>query len=59
MTLFLMDGVLLEVHNRKERCRVWSPVATTSHVRTLSMLFFQDSTCTSITLFILSSSNMT
>jgi hypothetical protein len=44
MTLFPMDGVLLEVRNRKEICRVWSPIDTTSHVRTLSMLFFLDLT---------------
>jgi hypothetical protein len=50
-----MDGVLLEVRNRKERCHAWSLVATTSHVRTLSMLLFQDSMGTSITLVIPSS----
>jgi hypothetical protein len=54
-TLVSTDGVLLEVRNRNEGCRAWSPVATTSHVRTLSMLFFQDSTSTSTTLFIPSS----
>jgi hypothetical protein len=53
MTLFPKDGVLLDVRNRKKRCRVWSPVATTSHVWTLSM--FWDSTDTSITIFIPSS----
>jgi hypothetical protein len=55
MTLFLMNGVLLEVRNRKERCHAWSPIATTSHVRALSMLFFQDSTSMSTTLFVPSS----
>jgi hypothetical protein len=55
MTLFPMDGILLEVRNRKERYHAWSPVAMTSHVQTLSMLFFQDSTSTSITLFVPSS----
>jgi hypothetical protein len=39
MTLFPMDGVLLEVRNRKERCCAWSPVAMTSHVQTLNMFF--------------------
>jgi hypothetical protein len=52
MTLFPIGGVLLKVRNRKERCRAWSLVAMTSHVRTLCMLFFQDSTGTSVTLFI-------
>jgi hypothetical protein len=52
MTPFQMDGVLLEVRNRKERCHAWSLIAMTSHIRTLSMLFFQDSTDMSITLFI-------
>jgi hypothetical protein len=53
-TLVSMVGVLLEVRNRKEGCRAWGLVATTSHDRTLSMLLFQDSTHTSITLFVLS-----
>jgi hypothetical protein len=55
MTLVPTDGVLLEVHNQKERYRTWSLVATTSHIRTLSMLFFQDSTSTRTTLFVPSS----
>jgi hypothetical protein len=55
MTLFPTDGILLEVRNRKERCHAWSPVATTSRVRTLSMLVFQDSTSRSTTLFVPSS----
>jgi hypothetical protein len=53
-----MDVILLEIHNRKERC-AWSPIAMTSHIRTLSMLFFQDSTGMCTTLFILSSSYAT
>jgi hypothetical protein len=52
MTLFPTDCVLLEVRNRRERCHAWSPIATTSHVWTLSMLFLQDSTSTSTTLFV-------
>jgi hypothetical protein len=51
-TLVLMDGILLQVCNRKKRCRAWSLVAATSHIRTLSMLLFQDSTGTSVTLFV-------
>jgi hypothetical protein len=39
-TLVPIDGILLEVHNRKERGRAWSLVATTSHIRTLNMLFY-------------------
>jgi hypothetical protein len=39
MTLISIDGVLLEVHNRMERCRAWSLVAMTSHVWTFSILF--------------------
>jgi hypothetical protein len=38
-TLVSIDDVLLEVRNRKERCRVWSLVATTSHVRTLACCY--------------------
>jgi hypothetical protein len=41
MTLFPTDSVLLEVRNQNERCHARSPVAMTSHVRTLSMLFFK------------------
>jgi hypothetical protein len=52
MTLFPTNGILLLVCNQKERCHAWSPAAMTSHVQTLSMLFFQDSTDMSITLFI-------
>jgi hypothetical protein len=52
MTLFPMNGVLLKVRNRKERYHAWSPIATTSHVRAISMLFFQDSTSMSTTLFV-------
>jgi hypothetical protein len=55
MTLFPMDGILLEVRNRKERRCAWSFIAMTSHVQTLSMLFLQDSTDMSTTLFIPSS----
>jgi hypothetical protein len=44
MTLFPMDDVLLEIRNRKEKYCTWSFVTTTSHIRTLSMLLFQDST---------------
>jgi hypothetical protein len=44
MTFFPTDGVLLKVHNQKEIFHVWSPVAMTSHIRTLSMLFFLDMT---------------
>jgi hypothetical protein len=40
MTLLPMDGVLHKVCNQKERCRAWSFIATTSHVQTLSMLFY-------------------
>jgi hypothetical protein len=47
-----MDGILLEVRNRKKRCHAWSLDAMTGHVRTLSMLLFQDSTGTSVTLFV-------
>jgi hypothetical protein len=54
MTLFSTDGVLLEVRNRKVWYHAWSPVVMTSHVWTLSMLFFQDSTNTNSTLFVLS-----
>jgi hypothetical protein len=36
-----MDGVLLEVRNRKERCCDWSLVATTSHIATLGVLAFK------------------
>jgi hypothetical protein len=32
MTLFPIDGVLLEVRNQKKRCRAWSPIAMTSHI---------------------------
>jgi hypothetical protein len=39
MTLFSTDGALLKVLNRKEGCRAWNLIATTSHVRTFSMLF--------------------
>jgi hypothetical protein len=59
MTLFPMDGVILEVRNRKEGCRACSPVAMVSHVRTFNKLFFQDPTSTSITLLVPSSSCMT
>jgi hypothetical protein len=31
-TLVPIDGVLLEVRNRKERCRAWSLIAMTSHI---------------------------
>jgi hypothetical protein len=55
MTLIPTDGVLLKVRNQKERCHAWNLVAMTSHVWTLSMLFFQYSTSTSITWFITSS----
>jgi hypothetical protein len=55
MTLFPMDGVLLEVCNRKVNCRAWSLVATTSNIQTSSRLFFHDSTDMGITLFILGS----
>jgi hypothetical protein len=55
MTLFPMDGVLLKVRNQKENGHAWSPIATTSHIRTLSMLFFQGSIGMSITLFVPSS----
>jgi hypothetical protein len=40
MTLLPMDGVLHKVCNQKERCRAWSFITTTSHVQTLSMLFY-------------------
>jgi hypothetical protein len=59
MTLFPTDDVLLEVRNLKKRCRARSPIAMTSHVQTLSMLFFHDSIGMSISLFIPSSSYMT
>jgi hypothetical protein len=55
MTLVSTDGLLLEVRNRNEGCLAWSPVATTSHDQTLSMLLFQDLTDMSITFFVLSS----
>jgi hypothetical protein len=58
-TLISTDGVLLEICNRKEWCRAWSLIATTSHDRTLSIWLFQDSTDTSITFFVLSSRYMT
>jgi hypothetical protein len=47
-----MDDILLKVRNRKERYRAWGLIATTSHVRTLSILLFQDSTGMSVNLFI-------
>jgi hypothetical protein len=40
MTLVSMDGILLEVRNRKKGCRAWGLIATTSHDWTLSMLLF-------------------
>jgi hypothetical protein len=46
-----MDDVLLKLRNRKERCRTWSPIAMTNHIRTLSLSLFQASISTSITLF--------
>jgi hypothetical protein len=52
MALISTDDVLLEVRNRKEGCHAWSLIAMTSHVRALNMLLFQDSTSTSITLFV-------
>jgi hypothetical protein len=55
MILFPTCGILLEVCNRNERCPAWSPVAMTSHVRTLSVLLFQASTSMSSALFIPSS----
>jgi hypothetical protein len=58
MTPFLTDGVLLMVRNWKERCHAWSPIVMTSHVQTLSVLLFQDSTSTSTTLFVPSSGYM-
>jgi hypothetical protein len=51
-TLVPTDGVLLEVRNRKERCRSWSLDAMIGHIRTLSMLLFQDSTSMGVTLFV-------
>jgi hypothetical protein len=36
-TFVRMDGVLLEVHNRKEECRIWSLIATTSHIIALKL----------------------
>jgi hypothetical protein len=32
-----MDGILLELHNRKEECRTWSLIATTSQVLALRL----------------------
>jgi hypothetical protein len=58
MTLVSTDGVLLKVCNWNEGCCAWSPIATTSHDQTLSMLLFQDSTDMSITFFVLSSGYM-
>jgi hypothetical protein len=52
MTFFPTYGVLLDVRNRKKRCHAWSLIAMTSHVQTLCMLFFQDSTGTSNSIFI-------
>jgi hypothetical protein len=52
MTLISTDDILLEVCNPKGRYRAWSLIAMTSQVQTLSMLLFQDSTGTSITLLI-------
>jgi hypothetical protein len=53
------DGVLLKVNSRRERCCAWNLIATISHVWTLSMLFFQDSTDMSITFSARSSGYMT
>jgi hypothetical protein len=58
MTHFPTDGILLEIRSRKERCHAWSPIAMTSHVWTVSVLLFQDSTSTSTTLFVPSSDYM-
>jgi hypothetical protein len=41
-TLVPTDGVLLKACNRKQRCHTWSLIATTSHVRTLSMLLYSN-----------------
>jgi hypothetical protein len=37
MIFFWMDGIVLELCNRKEKCCTWSLVAMTSHIITLSM----------------------
>jgi hypothetical protein len=52
MILIPTDSILLELRNQKGRYRAWSLVATTSQLRTLSMLLLQDSTGTSITLLV-------
>jgi hypothetical protein len=39
-TLIPTDGILLEIHNQKERCHSWSLIATTSRVWIVSMLFY-------------------
>jgi hypothetical protein len=48
-----MDGVLLEVHNQKERCYDWIHVAATSHIQIWSLLISQGPTDIIITLSIL------
>jgi hypothetical protein len=41
-TFLRTDGVLLEVHNRKEECHVQSLVATTSHILALKLQLLED-----------------
>jgi hypothetical protein len=41
VTFLRMDGILLEIRNRKERCCDCSLVATTSHISTLGSSPFQ------------------
>jgi hypothetical protein len=36
-TFIRTDGVLLDVRNRKEECRIWSLVATTNHIIALKL----------------------
>jgi hypothetical protein len=52
MTLISADGVLLEVHSRKEGCYAWTLVATTSQILALSQLLLQTLMNVSLSWFI-------
>jgi hypothetical protein len=47
-----MDGILLEVHNRKEEYCAWSLAATTSRILALSLLLLSELLDISISLFV-------
>jgi hypothetical protein len=47
-----MDGILLEIHNRKERCYTLILSAATSHIQTWSHCYSRGTTDTIITLFV-------